>query len=316
MSASVPVAAAFGALTIGQLFAVAAGHRLRHRLFQVAYQSYLPALIDRDDLAEGNAKLQGTQAVANVVGPGLGGLLVQLMRAPFALVADAASYAVSVIALLAIRAREPVPETTEQRSLRHEIAEGARYVRADPLLRVLTISPAVGNCFFIGYEAIVVVFLVRSVHLAPGTVGVLMAVVGLGAVIGAAVARPIGRRFGTSRAVWVGMAVTSPFGLLIPLTTKGPGVVFFVAGNLIVFVGVLVYNVTISAFRQAYCPPNILGRVVASMRFVLFGTMPLGALLGGALASAWGPRTARDPADDRQPRPDLRPDVLTAALDA
>ena len=89
---SVPLAAAFDAVTIGQLFGVALATGLATVVFQVAYQSYLPALIDRDDLAEGNAKLQGTQAIASVVGPGIGGLLVQAFRAPFALIADAISY--------------------------------------------------------------------------------------------------------------------------------------------------------------------------------------------------------------------------------
>jgi MFS family permease len=289
---SVPVSAAMNALTIGQLFAVAFATGLATVLFQVAYQSYLPILLERDDLAAGNALMQGTQAVSNVVGPGLGGLLVQLVRAPYALVVDAASYLVSVLALLGITAREPEPDRSETRSLRREIAEGARYVRADPLLRVLTISPAVANFFFIGYEAIAVLFLVRTVHLKPGTVGVLLAFVGLGAVAGAAMARSVARRIGTSRAIWVGTGVTAPFALLIPLTTKGFGVTWFVVGNVVVFMGVLVYNVTIGAFRQAYVPARLLGRVVASMRFVLFGTMPLGALLGGALASALGTRTA------------------------
>jgi predicted MFS family arabinose efflux permease len=249
-------------------------------------------LIGRDELAEGNAKLQGTEAVARVAGPGIGGLLVQFVRAPFALVADAASYLVSVLALVGIHAREPAPEPVEHRSVRHEIAEGARYVRHDRLLRVFTIAPALANFFFMGFEAIMVLFLVRAVHLAPGAVGLLVASVGAGAVIGAALARPIARRIGTARATWVSMTVAAPFGLLIPLTTRGPGLVFFVVGNVTIFAGILVYNVTISAFRQAYCPPALLGRVVATMRFVLFGTMPLGALLGGTLAELLGPRPA------------------------
>jgi MFS family permease len=289
---SIPVAAALDALTIGHLFAVAAATGLATVIFQVAYQSYLPTLIARDDLTEGNAKLQGSQAAAGVIGPGIGGLLVEAFRAPFALVADAVSYLVSVLALLGIADREPAPERPEHRSLRREIAEGARFVRADPLLRVMTISPALGNFFYIGYEAIVVLFLVRSVHLRPGLVGVLLALVGVGAVIGAAVARPVARRVGTARALWLGFAVTAPFSLLIPLTTRGPGVLFFVFGNVIMLTGVLIYNVTIGSFRQAYCPPNLLGRIVATMRFVLFGSMPLGALFGGILAAVLGPRTA------------------------
>jgi predicted MFS family arabinose efflux permease len=289
---SLPLLAAFDALTIAELFGVALATGVATVVFQVAYQSYLPTLIERDDLVEGNAKLQGTHAVAAVVGPGIGGLLVQLFRAPFALLADAASYLVSVLALTAIRAREEEPEALEERSLRGEIAEGARYVRRDPLLRVMTISPALGNFFYIGYESIVVLFLVRSVHLQPGTVGVLLALVGLGAVIGAAIARPVAQWVGTSRAVWAGMGATVPFALLIPVTSRGAGLVFFVVGNVVLLVGVLIYNVTIGSFRQAYCPPHLLGRVVATMRFVVFGTMPLGALLGGTLAELLGPRTA------------------------
>ncbi len=290
--ASVPLAAAFGALTIGQLFAAAFGTGLATVLFQVAYQSYLPVLLERDDLAEGNAKLQGTQAVASIIGPGLGGLLAQLLRAPFALLADAASYLVSLLALVRIKAREDDPAPSGNRSVRVEIAEGTRYVWHDPLLRVMTIGPAIGNLFFIGYEAIVVVFLVRTVHVTASTVGVLMAAGGVGGVLGAAVARPLGRRIGTARTMWFAMLLTSPFGLLIPLTSRGPGLILFVLGNMIVLAGILVYNVTILTFRQNYCPPRMLGRVVATMRFVLFGTMPLGSLLAGALAQTLGNRTA------------------------
>jgi MFS family permease len=289
---SVPVAAAFGVLTIGHLLGVAFGTGVATVLFQVAYQSYLPTIVAPDDLAEGNAKLQGTQAAAGVAGPGVGGLLVQAFRAPFALVADAISYFVSVLALLGIAAREEPIERSASRSVRAEISEGARYVRSDPLLRTLTISPAIGNFFYAGFESIIVLFLVRSVHVAPGTVGLLVAVVGLGAVAGAALARPVSRWIGTSRTIWVGMAVTSPFALMIPLTTRGAGLGFFVAGQVIVALGVLMYNVTIGGFRQRYCPPRILGRVVASMRFVLFGTTPLGSLVGGALASVLDIRTA------------------------
>jgi MFS family permease len=288
---SVPLVAAVGTLYLAQLYVAAVVTGVATVLFQVAYQAYLPTLIETEDLAEGNAKLQGSQTVMQVGGAGLGGLLVQLFRGPFALVADAASYVVSTLSLWLITDREP-PREPVPRNLRAEIAEGARYVRADPVLRVMTIAPAIGNFFFTGFSGIEVLFLVRSVHLEPGYVGLLVGVVGLGAVLGAVLARPVGRRFGTSRAVWAVSLVTSPFGLLIGLTTRGPGIVFFVVGNVALFIGILIYNVTIGAFRQAYCPPTILGRVVASMRFVLFGTIPLGALFGGALASAIGVREA------------------------
>jgi MFS family permease len=157
---------------------------------------------------------------------------------------------------------------------------------------VLTVAPALANLFFSGVTALVVLFLVRSVHLQPGSVGVLVAAGSLGSVIGAVAARPLGRRLGTARALWLVSALTAPFGLLIPLTGPGWRAALFVAGMGVVMAGILVYNITAVAWRQAYCPPQILGRVVATMRFVLFGTVPLGALLGGALASTVGVRDA------------------------
>lgn len=289
--ASVPVAAAFDVLHITQLFVIAFGVGVATVLFQVAYLSYLPALLGTDDLLEANAKLQGTQSFTQVAGPGLGGLLTQVFRPPYALVADAVSYAVSAVSLMAMRHRE-VRRELAPRDLRAEIAEGARHVMRDPILRTLTIAPAVSNFFFTGASSITVLFLVRTVGLDPGPVGLLMGAISLGGVAGAALARWIGRTIGTSRALWLVTSVTTPFGLLIPLTTKGAGIAFFLLGSWIVLAGILVYNVTVSSFRQAYCPPEILGRVVASMRFVLFGTIPLGSLFGGALAGAIGVREA------------------------
>jgi hypothetical protein len=291
LMASVPVAAAMGALHIAQLFMVAFGVGVATVLFQVAYLSYLPALLGKDDLLEANAKLQGTQSFTQFAGPGLGGLLTQVFRAPYALIADAVSYALSAVSLLAIRHREPAREPAP-RHLRAEIAEGGRYVRHDPILRTLTIAPAVGNFFFTGASSIMVLFLVRTVGLDPGPVGLLMGAISLGGVVGATVARSVARAIGTSRALWLVSTISTPFGLLIPLTTSGGGIAFFLVGSWIVLAGILVYNVTISSFRQAYCPPAILGRVVASMRFVLFGTIPLGSLFGGALAGWIGTRDA------------------------
>lgn len=202
LMASVPVAAAAGALHIAQLFAVAFGVGLATVLFQVAYLSYLPALLGRDDLLEANAKLQGTQSFTQFAGPGLGGLLTQLFRAPYALVADAVSYAVSALALLSIGHREPRRDPLP-RNLRAEIADGARYVAHDPILRTLTIAPAVGNFFFTGASSITVLFLVRTVHLGAGAVGLLMGLISLGGLAGAALARRVARAIGSrARSGW------------------------------------------------------------------------------------------------------------------
>jgi MFS family permease len=289
---SVPVAAAAGALGLAQLYVVAFGTGVATVFFQVAYQAYLPTLVDRDDLPEGNAKLQGSESVALVGGPGLGGLLSQLMRAPYALVVDAASYLVSAVTLLAIRTREAPRPATAREPLRREIVEGARYVRADPLLRVLTVAPAAGNPFFAGVNALAVLFLVRTVGVRPGVAGLLLAAGSVGGIVGAVLARRVARAVGTARALWLPMALTAPAALLVPLTEDGVRLACFVVGIFVLEAGVLIYNVTIVAWRQAYVPPALLGRVVATMRFLLFGTIPLGGLLGGALAGWIGVREA------------------------
>jgi MFS family permease len=289
---SVPGAAAAGLLGLAQLYVVAFGTGVATVFFQVAYQAYLPTLVDRADLVEGNAKLQGSQSVAAVGGPGLGGLLSQVMRAPYALAVDAASYLVSAATLLAIRTRAAPRLPTARDPLRREVAAGARYVLADPLLRVLMIAPAVGNPFSTGVQALAVLFLVRTVGVQPGVVGLLFAAGSLGSIVGAMLARRIARAIGTARALWVPIAVTAPAALLMPLTENDARLACFVVGSFLLEAGVLVYNVTVVAWRQAYVPAPLIGRVVATMRFLLFGTIPLGGLLGGALAGWIGVREA------------------------
>jgi MFS family permease len=291
--ASVPVATAAGALTLGQLYGVAFGVGLATVVFQVAYQSFLPSLVPEVDLPEANAKLMGSESVAMLAGPGAGGGLVQVIKAPYALVADAASYVVSFLTLVVMRTPERRSVTDGPReSIRSAIVTGGRFVLHDPLLRTLTIAPAISNIFFGGFTAIEILFLVRSVGLSPGSVGVLVGIGSLGSLLGTLVARRLAGRYGTARALWVSSAVSTPFGLLIALTHRGAGLLWFIVGSWVCLAGILVYNVTISAFRQRYCPPDLLGRVVASMRFVLFGTIPLGALAAGALVTALGSRSA------------------------
>lgn len=292
--ASIPVAAALGELHLAQLFAVAFGVGLANVVFQIAYQAFPPVIVPMEDLPEANAKLLGSGSVAQLVGPGIGGLLVQAVRAPYALVADAASYVASLMSLLLIRAPEEKPAAPDgqRESIRAAITAGTRFVWHDPLLRTMTIAPAVANLFVNGYSAISVLFLVRAVHLSPSSVGLLVGLVSLGSVLGAVIARPVGRRIGTATAMWLPSALTTPVSVIIAFTTRGAGLVFFVVGNVVLLAGILIYNVTITAFRQAYCPPEMLGRVVASMRFVLFGTIPIGALSAGALADAIGARDA------------------------
>jgi MFS family permease len=143
-----------------------------------------------------------------------------------------------------------------------------------------------------GYQSIQVVFLVRSVGLAPGQVGALIALTSAGGVAGAFAARRVAARIGTARATLLFELGLSTLALLIPLTTGGAGVVLFVTGGFCVSAGVVAGNIIKASFLQRYCPPELLGRLTASTAFLSYGAIPLGALLGGALGTALGIRTA------------------------
>jgi MFS family permease len=288
---SVPVAYAAGVLTLAQLFVVTLAAGVLTVFFDVAYQSYLPTLVGRDHLVEGNAKLTGSEQVATVAGPSIAGGLVQAVGSAAAVAVDAVSFLVSGIAVAAIRAPEPKPTVPEggHPRLVHDIAEGLRFVFSNVLLRAIAATTATSN-FFSGIAAAVeIVFLVREVHASPAQIGLLFSLGGVGGVLGAFAAGPIARRFGGARSVLLGEVIAVGV-LLIPLTMPGAGLLFFGAGLLIDSFAVVVYNVNQVSFRQRLCPDRLLGRMNATMRFVVWGVLPLGALIGGVLGSAAGLR--------------------------
>jgi MFS family permease len=290
---SVPVAAAFGALRIGQLFAVTLLTGVLTVFFDVAYQSYLPSLVGRENLVEGNAKLQGSASVAGVAGPSAAGGLIELVRAANAIAVDAGTFVVSVLSVFAIRSPEPAPTPkTERRSLRHEMGEGLSFVVRHPILRAIAGSTGTSN-FFSGVQtAVEVVFLVRVVHQPPGVIGLLFASGSVGGILGAFMASRIANLIGGVRATILASLVGGLAGLFLPLTTRGAGLAFFAVGFFFSSFGALVYNVNQVSFRQRLCPERLLGRMNASMRFLVWGTLPLGGLLGGVLGSTIGVRNS------------------------
>ncbi|MEV8371196.1 MFS transporter [Kribbella sp. NPDC056861] len=293
--ASVPLAAWLGVLTLTQLIVVCLLGGVVSVFFAPAYGAYLPSLLKKEDLPEGNAKLQGSSQAAVVAGSSAGGGLIQVFGPIIGMVLDAATFVVSFVCLLGIKKREP-RETTKPEprttTLRQEIAQGFKFVVRDPYLRVLTGGAAVDNLLLAAGHALLVVFLVRTLDLHPTVVGILMAFDCLGGVLGATVANKLSKKIGTARALLTWSLVTTPFGLLIPLATEGPGVALFALGLLIPSIGIVANNVIGGSFRQAYCPPDMLGRVATSGSFVSFSLIPLGALGGGFLGQAIGVREA------------------------
>jgi predicted MFS family arabinose efflux permease len=291
--ASVPVAAWLGVLTFGHLFAVALLSGATSVFFTTAYRAYLPSLVAPADLVEGNAKLQGSASAAQVAGPGLGGLVAQAFGIVTGLLADAVSCLVSLACLLAIRTPERRSrDTARTTTLRAEIADGVRFLVHDPYLRLFAIFAAADNFALDGMQAILVVFLVRDVGVGPGEVGAILAAASAGGVVGALVSPALSRRLGSARAILLSELGAAPFSLLIPLTTRGAGVAFVIVGGFVLVAGATVSNVIVGGFRQAYCPPELFGRVSASAQLLNLGVIPLGALAAGGLAAAFGVRPA------------------------
>ncbi|MGK5548253.1 MFS transporter [Streptomyces sp. URMC 127] len=292
--AGVPAAALAGRLGMGLLLAVALLAGTAAVFFQTAYSAYLPCVLEPADQPEGNAKLHGSASAAQIAGQGSGGLIAQFAGAVNGMFANATTFLVALLCLSGIRHREPRPvrPARRSRSLTGEIGEGMRLVAQDPWLRTLTLFGAASNLALMGYQSILVVFLVRTVGLAPGTVGAVVAAAGSGGVAGAFLARRVAARAGTARATLLFELGLGAGALLIPLTTGGAGVLLCVAGGFCVAAGVVAGNVVKAGFQQRYCPPGLLGRLTATTAFLNYGTIPLGALLGGTLGDALGLRTA------------------------
>jgi predicted MFS family arabinose efflux permease len=287
--ASVPVAAWCGVLTVAQLIAVTLIAGAAAVFFNSAYQVLLPRVVDEADLAEGNAKLLGSQQVAQVGGPGLGGLLAQAGGPVTGLVANAASFAVSFCCLTAMR---PPRDRRPSDSGTGGMLDGLRFAWRDPYLRAMTAFSSLGNLALTGVDALLVVFLVRTIGLSSAAAGLVMASLGVGGVLGALTARPLGRRVGTARALLIAVPVGLCFALLLPLADKGPRLAFASAALIGAGSVIAIGNVIIDSFIQAYVSPGILGRVISATWTIAFAMMPVGALLAGVLATALGVRAA------------------------
>jgi len=287
--ASVPVAAAVGWLTITQLIVVALLAGTATVFFATAYRAFLPALLGGDDLLEGNAKLQGSEQVTHVAGPGAAGLIAQATSAVGGVIVDAASFAVSAVCLSRIRLDEPRPAAS-RRHLRREIAEGLAVVAGDPLLRMNAVYGCLSDLVLTGYQAVLVFYLVGVVGLSPGLAGIVLALTSLGGVLGALVARRVAARVGTARAVLFCKVGLAPFGLLIPLADRGPGLAQFLLGNIVVIDGIVAGNVIWSGWVQAYYPADLLGRISTSVQVLNYGAIPAGAVIAGLVAGQLGVR--------------------------
>ncbi|HEY7132365.1 MAG TPA: MFS transporter [Candidatus Limnocylindrales bacterium] len=291
--ASIPIAFYFDALTIWQLYLVGFVNGCLTVFFDVAYQSYLPSLVDRDQLVEGNSKLEITRSAAQILGPGLAGVLIGLLRAPFAMVIDALSYLWSAAFVFLIRRPEPPvaphdPATDgPKRSMRADIGVGLRYVTQHRWLRSIAATTGTSNFFGNVLGAILILYVSRE-GLSAEAIGFAFSIGSVGVLVAALITSRLTARVGVGR-----MLVATAIGFSLsglPVAIASPAYLFpalALFGFLGGFFGVA-WNINQVSLRQAITPPRMQGRMNATMRFIVWGTIPLGAIAGGALGNVIG----------------------------
>ena len=287
---SIPLAWAFDVLTIWQLYVVGFVVGVFTVFFDVAYQSFLPSLVSRSQLVEGNSKLEVSRSAAQIGGPGLGGVLVGAITAPYAIVADAVSFVWSGLLVTGIRGREERSAPTETPNMKRELIEGLRYILGDRRWRAISLYVSTVNFCWAAAFSIFLVYAVRELHLSPGKIGLIFALGNLGSLVGAVLSGRVARRLGIGRTIVLSGALSGFASLLVPLAPKDNPIPFLVASQVGVAAGIVLYNVTAISLMQALTPPRLLWRMNASRRWIVWGTIPLGSLAGGVLASTVGLR--------------------------
>ncbi len=291
----VPVLTVLGALTLHHLYAIAFLVGGCTVFFELAYQSYLPRLVERHDLVEANSKLTASASVAEIGGPGLAGVLVGVLTAPLAIALDALSFLFSAAALARIRRPEPAPAPREPGGgLWQEIGEGVRETVRNRYLLAFAGEAATYNVFWNAINAILVLYAIDELGMSAGTLGLVLSVGSVGALLGALLTGRCALRFGVGNTIVAASVLGAVSTLLIPAAGDAAvgsvallGLAFFVRG-----VGVTGCNVHVYAIRQAITPDRLLGRTNAVYRLLTYGFIPLGALLGGFLGEAVGLRSA------------------------
>jgi MFS family permease len=288
--ASIPIAYELGVLSIWQLYVVGFANGLLTVFFDVAYQSYLPSLVEREHLVEGNSKLEVSRSAAQILGPGVAGGLIGIVTAPLAIVADALSFVGSALFVSRIRRAEPLPDRSgpdgqAPASMREEIRDGLRYVLGHPYLRMIAAATGTSNLFSNIQFSLYLYYVYTTLGLDPATVGVIFGIGSIGTMIGALTANRIAGRIGVGPAIVASIAIGFPGALLIPLAPGTFPYPFLVAAAALGGFAALVYNINQVSFRQAITPERMQGRMNATMRFIVWGTIPIGQIIGGAIGS-------------------------------
>ena len=288
--ATVPAAFLLGILDLYQLYAVALIMGTCTLFFDVAYQSYLPSLVEKDDVIEGNQKLQVSESAARVIGPSIASVMMQFLGAALSIASDVFGTLVATFLLIAIRKPELKPErhaTDGERRFFAEMREGIRFILGDSLLWTqagCTSTYNLGsNIFFVA----IFLYAYRSLGISQGVIGIVFSIGAVGFLVGALISSAVTETLGLGRTI--ALASACGFGLLIATIAKGDfavliiGAAFFISGF-----GTPIYNINQVSLRQVITPNRLQGRMNATMRTMVWGTIPVGSFLGGIFCMSLG----------------------------
>jgi MFS family permease len=295
--ATIPIAYALGALTIWQLYVVGFITGTLTVFFDVSNQSYLPSIVERDDLVEGNSKLQISQSAAQIAGPGIAGVLIDLVKAPFAILLDSLSFILSAFFVFLIRKPEPpvlhpADATGAKRpSIFTEVREGLGFVMRNASLRGISAGTGTSNLFSSMAFAIFPLYALDAAYLglSAGQLGLVFAIGNVGSLVGAFTANRAAKWFGLGPTIIGSLFIGGLFALMVAIAPPGVAAIpFLIAGGIFGGLSQMIYNINQVSYRQAICPPRMQGRMNATVRFLVWGTMPIGSIIGGVLASIIG----------------------------
>jgi len=259
--------------------------------FKAAFQACIPQLLTKNELVDGNAKLQASAAFATVSGPGIGGAIAQFLGIATGVMLNAASFAVPAACLLATRPGAPDPTSSRpRRELGKEIGEGLRFLLRDPYLLPLAAFTSTLSLGISSTDSLMIIFYVRTLGVTSSLTGVILGLMGTGGLFGAVISARLVRKYGSARGMLI-CRILLTFALLLPLTTRGIGLIFSV-GWFVVTVGIISGNVISLSFRQARCPAQMPGGISASYYTMPYSSLALGTVLGGALGTLVGVRPA------------------------
>ena len=284
---SVPAAAILHLLSLNLLYLVAVATGICTVFFDVCYQSYLPVLIGKADLIEGNSKLQLSASLGQVGGPAVAGILIELFNAARAIALDAVGSFISALALISIRKAEPKPDAQIHRDFFGEMREGAQVVLGNRVLRSIAGCTATANLGSNLAGVVLLIFAYHNLQLSPGLVGITFSAGSLGVLVGAWAAASAAKLLGLGRTIVVS-SIGSVALLLVPLALFGFPVIILATAQFITGALNAVYNINQVSLRQAVTPDRLQGRMNATMRTIVWGTIPLGSFLGGILGQSIG----------------------------